>query len=454
MVVPEMTTDSGKQEKLRKELEQLKLMVQQKETELQEQANRQHIVNNQTTPVYTAPTTVNSPSWRRDYKISGQIGEPGQKDRLTFSSLARQIENGLSKCYPESEIVDAVIRAIVPGLQLRSYLEGKSDLSLPTLRRILHSHYQERNATELYKQLTTEVQSSKETPQNFLIRAMDLRQKILFASQEAESSLKYDPALVQSMFMHTILTGLQNDNVKTDLQPYLLQPATSDELLLERLNTACANEKERQDKKRQITPQRHTAVHAIQSSDINGDKKMTAQHPIGTLPPDVLSDLKEIKAYIIQLKDLKAEVSQIRESIHKRDSVPKFYSPAGKETEYGAAHHPCYSQPQFVAWNKEGDTAFHQLSGPVQEYQAGSGPRLMTGTAQFQQRFVPQRYPIPRPRPRCYLCQQRGEEYCQHCYRCGSSEHFRAGCRSYRGPPSTGRGIPLNEERLPPRDRE
>lgn len=98
---------------------------------------------------------------------------------------------------------------------------------------------------ELYKQLTSEVQGSKETPQNFLIKAMDLRQKIFFASQEANSSLKYDPALVQSLFMHTVLTGLQNDNIKSDVQPYLLQTNTSDELLLEKLNIACANEKER-----------------------------------------------------------------------------------------------------------------------------------------------------------------------------------------------------------------
>ena len=39
--------------------------------------------------------------WQKDFKIAGQIGEPGQKDKLTFSSLARQIEHGLSKGFPE-----------------------------------------------------------------------------------------------------------------------------------------------------------------------------------------------------------------------------------------------------------------------------------------------------------------------------------------------------------------
>lgn len=86
--------------------------------------------------------------------------------------------------YPEQEIIDSVIRSVTPWLQLCSYLEGKADLTLPTLRRIPHSRYEDKNATELYKQLSKEGQRSKEIPQNILIHALDLRQKILFASQE------------------------------------------------------------------------------------------------------------------------------------------------------------------------------------------------------------------------------------------------------------------------------
>ncbi len=88
-----------------------------------------------------------------------------------------------------------------------------------------------------------------ETPQSFLVRYLDLRQKILFASQEAESSLKYDPKLVQSMFLHTVLTGLQNDNIRGNLRPYLTQADVSDELLFDKVNQACAHETERQNKK-------------------------------------------------------------------------------------------------------------------------------------------------------------------------------------------------------------
>lgn len=41
------------------------------------------------------------------------------------------------------------------------------------------------------------------------------------ASQEVESALKSDPVLAPSVFLHTVLTGLQNDSIKSDLQSYL-----------------------------------------------------------------------------------------------------------------------------------------------------------------------------------------------------------------------------------------
>ncbi len=435
---PEIISQVKEQEILQKEVKALKLSIREKENAMLDlMKNSMNLPLSCSTPVEnTAPAQPNGSMWRKDFKISGQIGEPGQKDRLTFSSLARQIENGLSKGYPEAELTDAVIRAITPGLQLRSYLEGKENLTLPAVRRILRSHYQEKSATELYKQLTSEVQNNKETPQSFLIRAMDLRQKILFASQEVESSLKYDPALVQSLFMHTVLTGLQNDNIKSDLQPYLLQTQTSDEVLLEKVNIACANEKERQDKKKHSAPSRVTNVNTVQSSESPVEKKNTTQQNTATLPPDVLSEIKEIRSDMVLLKDLRAEVSQIRETIQKSTPAPQQYPPLSREPENVPAPFSVFTSPQNPSFKAEQNyVQFHHQQPPatVQEYRPALGPGPVRGTAQFQQRFAPQRYySAPHPRPRCFTCIQAGEEYCQHCFRCGSSEHFRAGCKAQR----------------------
>lgn len=55
-----------------------------------------------------------APSWHREFKLSGQIGEPGQTEKLTFVSLMHQTDSAFKRGYNESEIVDAVIRAISP----------------------------------------------------------------------------------------------------------------------------------------------------------------------------------------------------------------------------------------------------------------------------------------------------------------------------------------------------
>jgi len=81
-----------------------------------------------------------------------------------------------------------------------------------------------------------------------LIRLLDLKQKILFASQETDSELKYDPTLVHSMFVHSFSLGLQNENIKIEMKPYLEKKIMSDEELFEKLNVCVSNEMERSQK--------------------------------------------------------------------------------------------------------------------------------------------------------------------------------------------------------------
>ena len=66
----------------------------------------------------------------KDFKIRGFIGEKGQKDKLSYISLLRQIKEGRDKGYTDKEIVNAVLRAITPGLYLRNVLETTENLTL------------------------------------------------------------------------------------------------------------------------------------------------------------------------------------------------------------------------------------------------------------------------------------------------------------------------------------
>lgn len=127
---------------------------------------------------------------------------------------------------------------------MMSYLEGKTDMTLYTLRQILRTHYAEKDATELYHKLTKATQEPGESALDFLVRVFDLRQKVLSASARAQSGLKYGTELVKSQCLQAIVTGLTNDNVRAEMRVHLQNINTSDELLLEKMQIAQGNESE------------------------------------------------------------------------------------------------------------------------------------------------------------------------------------------------------------------
>ena len=183
---------------------------------------------------------------KRDFKIIGVIGGDKQRDSLSFVSLSRQIETGIKSGYKESVIVEAVIRAVSPNLKLRSYPEMMNNMSLVRLKQILRAH--EKSGTEMYQELTSLCQGPKESAQDVLIRAMNLRQQVIFASQAEDSVVKYEKSLVQSLFLHVVETGMQQESIRAKLRPFLEKPGVTDEELMERVNVAVSAETERQNK--------------------------------------------------------------------------------------------------------------------------------------------------------------------------------------------------------------
>uniref|UniRef100_A0AAV2JRS9 ribonuclease H n=1 Tax=Knipowitschia caucasica TaxID=637954 RepID=A0AAV2JRS9_KNICA len=142
------------------------------------------------------------------------------------------------------------------------------------------------------------------------------------------------------------------------------------------------------------------------------------------MPPELLSEIKEMRSEMGFLKDLRAEVSQIRETMQR--STTTVPVSRGAEDHYQAptfTPHPMYQEPRPL---QQEPRPTYQLEPPtrafypqhsqaaLQQYHSPPSPAPPRGTTQFQQRFAPQRYHVPRPQPRCYACIQTGEEYCQH----------------------------------------
>ena len=302
--------------------------------------------------------TTTKAAWRRELRIAGQIGESGQKDKLSFTSLARQMEAAVNDNRTETEIIEAILKAMSPGLRLRSYLEGTANLTLGKLRRLLRAHYQEKDATTLFHELSGAAQPNGETPQNYLIRLLDMRQKIIFASQEDNSGLAYNPELVQKMLTKSFCTGLQGLTIRSKMENLLAEGKVSDEVLMEQLNAAVATESEIKIKR---------AAVGRQSAKLQEVEASTPPKPTSSdlLKSSILKELKEdIQTF------LKAEVNA------------------------------AFGQQQ-------------QQSQPRRQYQ-------------------PQ--PPQQQRPRgCQACQSEGVgSSCQHCFKCGSRNHYARGCRAPR----------------------
>ena len=200
---------------------------------------------------------------RREFKISGQIGEPGQHDKLTYVSLIHQIDFAIEKGFTEKEVTDGVIKSISPHSSLRNYILLLPDRSLSKLSQILRVFFQEKTASHLFQQLVTMSQEPKDTAQQFLLKALDARNKVFFATREEDAQAEYNSQLVQKSFLKAFETGLRDENLVTNLRPFLRQDNITDEELMRNVNDLATKQAER---KAKVAPERQRAAKANAST--------------------------------------------------------------------------------------------------------------------------------------------------------------------------------------------
>ena len=121
-----------------------------------------------------------------------------------------------------------------------------SDLTIGRLCQILRVNYQEKSATELYQELIAMKQEKCETPSQFLIRALEVREKIVFAAKGDGDSVKYTKDMVQGLFNKTIESGVE-EGMSGIIRP-ILKSNVSDVELIQEMSTAESVMKLRQQK--------------------------------------------------------------------------------------------------------------------------------------------------------------------------------------------------------------
>ena len=232
---------------------------------------------------------------RREFRIVGVLGPQGQKENLSYMSLNRQIEEGLKRGYEEKGVIDGIIKCISSSLPLKDYIEAMRESGLETINKILRAHFQEKNASELYTSLTNLVQNANEEPHNFLLRALNLREKVIFASKAGNAKVKYEPAQCQSMFLHAVETGLISNTLRTRMRTHLQRSGVTDAELINELNIAVTEESER-NLKLGLGQRGKAKVTQVQSTT---------------------EEKSAVQQLVVEIKALKGEMATLREEVKK-----------------------------------------------------------------------------------------------------------------------------------------
>ena len=240
----------------------------------------------------------------------------------------------------------------------------------------MKAHFKQKSATELYQELSVLHQQAGESPQDFLVRALNLKQQIFFVSNATDGSIKYEPSLVQALFLHVLETGLQNEAVRAKLHPLPEVASVTDEQLMEKVNRIMAAELQHQNK-----------MGGAGRKGVRVNQVETASPPSNQLCQPSSSQTPQ------------------NESIKSQKREPK---PNTLVTALEAVQ-------SNLASLKE---AFDRVSAPVERN--STRPYASGNQSQFQRR-------------QCNSCRTACVDYCDHCFKCGSTDHFARGCRRPSG---------------------
>jgi hypothetical protein len=235
-------------------------------------------------------------TFRREFRITGSIGMT--TGCITYISLCSQIRDGKKKGYSKDELTAAIKKAVSPGTELRTILDVKADMPLDDVLTFIRLFMKEKTATELYKHLNEVAQQDNEDAQTFVLRAMELRERLTVAP-DIEGIVRFDKSQIQDMFLHAIRTGLRDVSVRARLEEPLRR-GVSDEKLLTEVNAAATEEMEREKKRDGL----NKTIASASSTYAQSSSGMAAGE---TEMLGMMSSLKkEVKSFKAEVADLKA----------------------------------------------------------------------------------------------------------------------------------------------------
>ena len=326
----------------------------------------------------------------REFKINGTV-DGGKDGTLQYVSLFSQIKLGQAAHYTTAEIIYGVIRAIPASSSFRTLLESNLEIDLPEFVKMLRSHYKEQDSDSALLDLKDCYQKADQGAHDFCCRAIFLRDRVAAIALEEGSPWGQDK--LKKRLVRTISTGLKQNSIKVELQPYLSEDsALTDREFLGKVALAEVHELERLEK----IKAKETAINAVQltkkgglgqSSQASAKNKSAAAASAGfDQSPEMKEFMTSVSTLTVKLDKLVSTTSAQSDRINSLEKM--LSNPA--------------ASPLTVTSPTSGGSG------------SGSGN---SGNDNNKRRIF-----------KCVNCVAQNVGYCPHCFKCLSDQHKKADC--------------------------
>jgi hypothetical protein len=368
------------------------------------------------------------PMVMKDLKFTGGViaeeGEKtGDKTRFSFSTLCYKIRNAEKQKYPEPVICNAIVDAIVPSNPLKTYFEMRPDLTIKAMLSKLKNLYKEKGSTDTLLELSRAVQySSAESCMEFCGRLMCLRDKYILLSKEENAAMDARMAGLAETFMKSLFLGMRNGNVRNELRESCKnlykgkEPDADDDILLELIADAMANEKEREKrllegKKAEVNMMQTNAV--LKEMNKTNSRSRDSEKKEKSIPLTQLEELRlEQKVQAEAITAMGTQLSEIAGVLVKKSDVEAATLPSWRPLLTSSAPAPGFhlqqqgQNPQRWNMNQQNRAQFpqqNQFQSPrpnnfhnQSAFQQAAYQQPFRPTAQIQQPFqAPDQHNLP-----------------------------------------------------------
>lgn len=370
----------------------------------------------------------------RQFKINGTIGDPGQKNCLSYSSLCFQIKQGEAQGYTISEIYTGVIRAIEAGNPFRDVLELESeDFSKEAFMKALRSHFMESDCNAVFNDLRKAVQKSSESAHKFFCRCVALKKKVL--STADAGGITFDEDNLTATFFKTLYTGLRQSNIRNELRQILMEGQISDSDLLLEVSQACANEEERL--RKMAEGERKVGINQLTCDSDSDDEPSDESSLSSSSGPGQQSKKQQKKARKAARKSQNSSQNAQKEAQNSQNSQDTFSTAevckvTAALERLSAANERLTAEVNVLKGQLSANSTTNPLQNPSQNSMVSRSPTLTptsgnmptTALNPHAQAFSrPYRTQTNRPIYLCTNCIANNSPYCRHCFKCSSDQH-------------------------------